>query len=89
MTHSLNYSTQKRKKEKKKKAREGGREKAKERETMTNMSSPGEMVYVEHTKDINGFPKVILRKVRGCFAEVCYDLCCFLCKSFALIVYYC
>ena len=54
---------------------------------MTNMSSPGEMVYVEHTKDINGFPKVILRKVRGCFAEVCYDLCCFLCKSFALIVY--
>ena len=83
MTHSINYST------KKKKAREGEREKAKEIEKMTNMSLSGEMVYMEHTKDINGFPKVILHDVRGCSAKVCYDLCCFLCKSFSLIVYYC
>ncbi|XP_030967730.1 putative glucose-6-phosphate 1-epimerase [Quercus lobata] len=37
---------------------------------MTNTSSSGEMVYVEHKKDINGFHKVILREVRGCSAEV-------------------
>ncbi|KAG6666706.1 putative glucose-6-phosphate 1-epimerase isoform X3 [Carya illinoinensis] len=36
------------------------------------MSSPssGEMVFVEHTKGVNGLPKVILREVRGCSAEV-------------------
>ena len=41
---------------------------------MTNTSSSGEMVYVEHKKDINGFHKVILREVRGCSAEVRCDL---------------
>lgn len=40
-----------------------------ERERMSNTSS-GEMAYVEHIAGVNGLPKVILREVRGCSAEV-------------------
>uniref|UniRef100_A0A2N9FZJ4 Uncharacterized protein n=1 Tax=Fagus sylvatica TaxID=28930 RepID=A0A2N9FZJ4_FAGSY len=37
---------------------------------MSNTSSCREMVYVEHSQGVNGLPKVILREVRGCSAEV-------------------
>ena len=43
----------------------------------------------EDDEYVNGFPKVILREVCGCSAEVGYNLCYFLYKSFTLIVYYC